>query len=158
MQGRTGIGSDLSRWPRTSIIRVHPFLSACICVSTSWCLSKCGTGAAVPSLPRARAPRRYSPPMIERSFLVRPPAALGAQICAPIAGSPSHGRSKLRDSPCAGARGGRSHSKTATGLWFQCRNIGRRSDCRRRRSCRPTGSQAGPSWRRRRVPAAPTGW
>jgi hypothetical protein len=41
---RTGIGSGPNRWPHQRTIRVHPFLSACICVSTSWCMSEHGNG------------------------------------------------------------------------------------------------------------------
>ena len=38
--GRPDIRSGPSRWPRMRAICVHPFLSVCICVSTSCCLSK----------------------------------------------------------------------------------------------------------------------
>jgi hypothetical protein len=97
MQGRTGIGSDLNRWPH----QYHRRASLLVCVHPRFHF-------LVPEQVRYRregtiatsggSTRRYSPPMIERSFLVRSPAALcalGAQICAPIAGSPSHGRSEL---------------------------------------------------------------
>jgi hypothetical protein len=50
MLGRPDIGSGPSRWPGKRTICVHPFLSVCICVHASCCLSKRETDAEAPSI------------------------------------------------------------------------------------------------------------